>query len=378
MAAETVLPTSLADLIAPIGEDELRRHIRARRPLYLPASDPDRFAGLFGWKQLEDGIARGLFQGEDLRLFIGGNEVSKAAMGAQDKAGRIKPQAVQSLVRQGADIVVNNAQICHTPLWDLACDCQKRLGDKVSIGAIASSGLGPTLPIHYDVEDLLAVQIAGTKHWTFYGEAIEGSGRQRPMPSRPTEITGTLTMRPGDVLFVPSGLHHQCRPEGMSFQLGLLIERRTGLDFIKYLSGVVAQDPAFADPIPVGQGADAVAAYEERLKRHLMGIIANTSLGDMLDRQDRQHNGAASIDLLGRRDLHAPGTIITLIGLRQSAPLPDGAEPAFVAALSELRRGGRVEAATLLSHLSEAFGPTMAHDALLSLLDRGLACLTRV
>jgi len=374
---------NLPDLLRPASVDSFLEHVRDRQPMQIGAEDPNRFAGLFSWSELETIFARGLFNAEDLKLTANGKALELQSTNWAGPDGALKPLAMQALSRMGVSAIVNNIQRATTPLWNLACDIERRLADTVTIGAIASFSSSAALTVHFDPEDLLVIQIAGTKNWNLLGAPVEGSGLSRKVTPPPADVARRITMHPGDVLFVPSGQHHCCDQEGASLHLGVLISRQTGADFFRYIRDEVRADLFFSNPIPHGHGGAALDAYETEFKSRLVEIVERASLEAFLTEQNSRHAAVSGLDLLGRRDIGAPGAVLCLV-TRRPIPLPASgpitaagvsidASPSLVAAIALLNERGHLEVAELMQTLIDRHGEPELREAMLRLVESGLA-----
>lgn len=90
----------------------------------------------------------------------------------------------------------------------------------------------PGLNLHFDLEDSIAVQVKGEKIWKLY-DAGSGPRYPRALSVGPPPVSGEPTqvihMRPGDVLYVPSGLTHTVETRSSSSQhvtFGVHVARR--------------------------------------------------------------------------------------------------------------------------------------------------------
>ncbi|PXA97066.1 hypothetical protein DMC47_15955 [Nostoc sp. 3335mG] len=261
----------LPEIRAALDDARLRTAMAERRPLHLPRTltAPERFWSL---ADLDAVLARGAVPAAEVAMYLGARGVDLEAMRIAEK-GRIRPAALGAVARQGATLVVTNLQQHSDRLWSLACAAQDWLGDRVTIGAIASFGQAG-LKLHYDPEDLIVLQLAGSKRWRFHGEAARDSERSRgPADERDHPVTNELVMAPGDILYVPAGLRHRCEPQGMSLHLGLLVDHVSGRDLLAQFVRSVRDDPVLNEPFQRFLGEGAVAQQAERVKARLMTLI---------------------------------------------------------------------------------------------------------
>jgi hypothetical protein len=379
------MPMTFKDVLLPATEAEFLAHLRSRRLLHVSAADPDRFAGLFSWGSVETIIARHQVPAGDVRLFMNGRLVALPTTNVLDEHAQIKPGALQFLARQGVSVVLNHLNGTSDALWHLTCCIERHLGYRISIATIASLSDATAMPLHYDHHDSLIVQVAGRKHWDFYGEIVPGSGRKGPLKQKPTEITAKVTMQQGDVMFIPAGLHHQCRPEVRSLHLAILLKRPTGHVVVDHLRDRIAQDLLFDELVPQGFGAEALAQYERGIKVRLLELVEALDVAGILALQAGQYPEVATLDLLIRRDIGRPGAQISLIPRGRIAIPPGGSvqamglsvpmTPAMRSALERLNDEGRIGVAGLLDALAVDHGRQAAAEALHALIDRGLVRL---
>lgn len=309
---------SLADILGTVSLDTIREHLESRAILHVPSPGID-VAVLFSLADLEALLAAELEANDDLRVTLKGAPVDLARMGALDGKGRVRPLALQKLLRQGASVIVNNAERRVPRLWALAARIGAATGARCTIGVIASFSEMVALPVHYDRQDLILIQLDGAKHWRFLGEPFAGSGMPPPPGfDPPEEVVRTANMRAGDLMFVPSGQHHQCTSDGWSLHLGILLHHPTGLDL---MGDIFAQAHDLRIPFPTLEGADARAARQAAFRARLIEAVQAADIDGWLERWSA---GVAKPSALSLRpgDSRAEDARVTLVV--RPARRPDG------------------------------------------------------
>lgn len=311
----------LPTLLEPATEAVLRHHMRQRTLLHLPNNDPERFEPIFSWDGFFSLLQRGLIARDKIRITKHGAELSLGKLGILDSYGRIDGLAFRKLHQEGVSVILNRVAPTSPALWTLARDVEQRIGDRVEIAAIASLAETGALPAHYDFQDVIILQIAGVKHWTFLGHPV-AAPRQlgNQMSAAPEAVTSSATLRPGDVLYVPRGQYHVCRAEERSLHLGLVLTRRTGDHFMTWLAKRCESDELFAATLPRYLGEDELARHDKQIKDRLHQLIDEVSLSEFLDADDAAELAVADLDLFPPAAIH-PTYTVRLATLRR-VPLP--------------------------------------------------------
>lgn len=112
---------------------------------------------------------------------------------------------------------------------DLACEVQGNL--------YWSGPGGRAFPVHWDTHDVLAVQVEGEKRWSLYRAPIRNPvahyHESKDYAFRPGRRLLEVTLKPGDILFIPRGTPHVAgaSPSGSAhLALGLVLP--TWLDWL--------------------------------------------------------------------------------------------------------------------------------------------------
>lgn len=320
------MPIAFADFLGRMSEADLRGAMAEGRILHLAAASDVAPAALLDFAALDQLIRRLPRLADHLRIITRGRDIDPQSAHIFDADDKLRPLALRSLLRQGAGVVVNKIHH-HVPiLWDLSLDAERRLGDRISMAAVASYSADAALPLHYDRSDVIVLQLEGSKQWRFHGTPVAGcAGPMRPPSEAPTEVTSVVTMQPGDLLFVPQGQHHVCEAQGRSLHLSLLVNH---INLADYVSDQLTAIATLNVPLRPFLGVEALAVQQSLLQ---------SALADL----------AADIDL--PRWLAAKNAELARIGGDPGAALdPDapGARASFATSLRPaLRRDGMIAAA---------------------------------
>ncbi|MGY0232172.1 JmjC domain-containing protein [Longispora urticae] len=181
----------------------------------------DRARGLVDRELVEHWLVYGNLRYPQLNLSYGGDAAPPTSytrnrrIGQHQLPGCAHADDIIAQLDQGATLVLSNPE-----QWDehLAAFCAQLGG---ALSASVQSYVYLTAPERYgsrphrDEGDVFAVQLEGTKTWTLYG-LPDGDDWDRGHLPEDTPVTEELVLRPGDGLYVPSGMGHRAQsgPEG--------------------------------------------------------------------------------------------------------------------------------------------------------------------
>ncbi|MDF7774880.1 cupin domain-containing protein, partial [Sphingomonas sp. AOB5] len=262
----------LSQIRAALPDETLREHMAARRLLHIPGAIADP-ASIWTMADLERVLARGALGAHEVKIYAGDTGVDLKKVGAEEN-GYPRPIAMRTVARQGNTLIANSLIRADPKLWDLACAVERWTGARTMIGAIAS--FGPSgLKVHYDSEDLIIVQLSGSKLWHFHGDVVEGSMRRSvPMPPDAVPpVAFEVMMNEGDMMFVPSGLRHRCTPQGNSLHFGILLEYDAPTDFLTHLATQARAEALFHAPLRRFTGRETVAVQLDAMRERLKALI---------------------------------------------------------------------------------------------------------
>jgi hypothetical protein len=125
--------------------------------------------------------------------------------------GRVDLPALHARFDAGATLIVSQFHELHPPLMRFC----RGLEQVFLHGAQANIYLTPPgaqgFRTHYDTHDVLVLQVVGEKQWRLFpGQPVPRPTRRTPWPGNiaPEGEPETLTLGPGDTLYVPRGVMH--------------------------------------------------------------------------------------------------------------------------------------------------------------------------
>ncbi|HWG98831.1 MAG TPA: cupin domain-containing protein [Pilimelia sp.] len=384
---------SLARCVA-LPEDEFHSNYFGTRHLHTPAAKLPGFGDLFSAAAVEELLTGTGLRTSSVRLVRDGREVPAPAIAERGDpgadAGYVDTDRIRTAIATGSTLILRSLHRYHPPVRALAHALGGRLGAPVRVNAFVTPPNATGVDLHYDIQDVFVLQIAGTKLWH-----LRASPLARPLPSqawfdRPAAQRIALTegsrhlddilLREGDSLYLPRGTMHAPRTrDDLSIHLTLAVSVLTRHDLLRGLLDAAGGDEWFREHVTLPQLEDDLHAAADLLTEvaaRLVKTAAETAPGPLLwglRREAFRDVPAAPTPVLpvpggpaaqeyrlrdgaqftvtpgsdGALLLHVPGKQVALPA--QSAPVLDG-----------LRRDGRVNLATLRSMVGDDTAATFA------------------
>lgn len=279
-------PSTLEDLVSPLTETEFMQLLRQRELVYRPGANGDRYAPLLGWPALRRMIETGDYPNkrpDDIRV-VNGSIAAPADRWTTD--GKIDVTKLDKFLAAGFSLVIVHleehvaalAQVCH--------EISTRMLEGSFVGAVVTSGTGAgAFKIHYDFEDLVILQVEGTKRWQIFGPPVSNPVRRMPKQVPPNETEPILdeVLEPGDLLFVPGGNWHRCESGlSTSVHIGIFFLPPTGWHAADQLTRQLLTDEFFRMPLTRLEGTAGPEAIEEEIKSCLIEKIQELRLNDFV------------------------------------------------------------------------------------------------
>ncbi len=274
------VPTTLAEVLAPVDEATFRSDYLDQAPLYVAGTD-DRFRSLLPWEVLD----RMLVEHPD---DWGNTEPGGLPRWTIDLArrgailppttalhdGGLDAAALRDTLRRGATLLVSGIDVAHVPLGRLAADVERVVGERAQLYAFATFGTEFVFNVHADKADVLILQVEGRKHWDVYP------------PGDPTKVADPVwsgELCPGDVLYLPRGWLHVAVPrDEQSVHVRFSLPRRRTSDLLRWLDEELRRTGPFREDLRLSDQAQL-----DEMRAEVRGQLSP----DLLDRFLWAHDG---------------------------------------------------------------------------------------
>jgi ribosomal protein L16 Arg81 hydroxylase len=367
---------SFAQILDPVTPETFFAEYHDKKPLHVPGT-PEKFAGVMSWPVLNDLLnMTAVWSATSLQLVLDKEPIAPAryCRPAVDRnnARVMQPDAglVTALLRQGASLVANDIDTLTPELAAVADALEAALGAKAQANLYCSWRERQAFDSHFDTHDVYALHVEGEKVWRIYETRVETpiahprfkTLGQAHHDQAKGPVAREVTLRPGDLLYLPRGQYHDALASSQgSVHIALGMTAVIGIDFLDALRELAIEDPLFRANVPA-----PAFATEERIGAHLKRLAAR--LGEIAERPEvaAQFRAVQKAHHYKRRGYGLPEAAMVqeyrvrvgdlkvaqvrgrwaLTGTSGSAPIPPGAER-FVAWIMDRDRfsGAEIEAA---------------------------------
>jgi ribosomal protein L16 Arg81 hydroxylase len=324
---------TLADLLAPVSASEFLEVFRAKKRLHIAASDPTRAETLFSWRDVDTLLSEHALD-EDIRIMRDGVRIPRQLY-TSNEGKQLNVRAFHDLLPQGVSIVVDSVDRWIPQICQLCVAIEREIGIWTEVNAYLSFFKGGAFKPHFDVTDVLVVQVHGNKQWRIWNTQvpypIEIADRAKVNASVVPDQE--VEMAPGDVLFIPRGEPHSAAVSiKHSVHLTFSLLSATGIDFLDHLHKEAIKDPLLRMDLPRHSPDEQSSAHEAALKNRLHHLIDTASVSQFLREADLSRLPALQTAVAG--ELPQVEDFLRLT-LRRRVSLPDvtpdgGAQPVTI------------------------------------------------
>lgn len=297
------------------------RDILGRAPAIHRGDDrAGALAGLLTLDDVDTMLTGHALRAPAFRLVKDGRTVPRSATTRRGRIGGVRVDdlpdvaRVAELVHEGATLVLQSLHRSWPPVARLCQEVEDALAHPVQANAYLTPPGNRGLDVHHDTHDVLAVQLAGSKHWVVHEPAVPAAlpsqhwSRDR---DRPGPVVMDTELEAGDCLYLPRGTPHAAEStDEVSLHLTVGIRTITWFDLLHRVLDQAAEEPRFRAGLPAGLAddpealAEAVAPLLAEVAEWFAGRDPRTVAEREVDRfrADRAHRTAGQL----RRMLSAP------------------------------------------------------------------------
>lgn len=250
----------LAELIAPLAPEQFLADHWGRKPVHIPAPAGSKRAGVIGWARLNQLLGVRTHWGpEHIKLLLNSAPVSPdfymdEVPGRGGGTRRLAdPAKVEMFLAMGASLVADAVEDVAPEIRALTDGLAHRFAARVEANLYCSFQGVQAFASHCDLHEVFAIHCVGEKRWRIYAnraenplEPLTGDDAQARIDAAKGPVLMDVTLRPGDVLYIPRGYFHDALASSTeSLHLTLGITPHSGKLLFELLQEMALCEPAF-------------------------------------------------------------------------------------------------------------------------------------
>lgn len=291
-------------LIAPLSAETFANEYWGRRPVHLKSQPGNPRGAIVDWDALNAMLAiRPHWTPAHIKLVMNSAPVVPDFY-LDDVAGEggvrrlANPAKVEMFLAMGASLVADSIQEIAPAVRALADMLARRFAAQVGANLYCSFRGVQAFASHCDVHDVFAIQCAGEKRWRIYEnradnplETLTGEAAQATIDAAKGRVMMDLTMRSGDVLYIPRGFFHDALAcDAQSLHLTMGVAPFSGKLVFRMLEEAAVRESLFRAYLPDARDADGAALRDHLaiLGERIAAMIASPAFADQVAAQQRK------------------------------------------------------------------------------------------
>lgn len=231
------------------------------------------------------------------RLFVDGpvpaETYSREVMESGLRRRRLIPDRFTRLMAGGATLVINRMEVFSVEARRLCSEVERFAGHQTTANGYITFGGQGTFGKHWDVHDVFAFQLVGSKRWKVYPPTFPYplSNHTSAQLGQQSPLTPVLDcqLETGDLLYIPRGWWHQVTPlDQPSFHLSVGLFVPTVFDYVMWvMSRALPQNPSARQGLLSRESLNDLAAVIQSATAAAMDPVHVAEFLKMLSEQRR-------------------------------------------------------------------------------------------
>lgn len=245
--------SALAEIVAPIGEDEFLERYFEQRHLLVTERRGERFQRVFAMEDLDASLGwHGRPHAQEIRL------AKPEHIHHADPSTAVHVDQLAARFRAGYTINVNNVDDRHPRVRAMTHALMRTFGAGVTAAVYLSPPHERAFPLHFDTHEVFVLQISGKKRWRLFPNTVEYPTESVSTRTVPRDAMGAPlldgVLEAGDFLYVPRGMVHEAMTEdSQSLHMTVGVHVPTRLEvMVEALVAEAERNPALRRGLPRG------------------------------------------------------------------------------------------------------------------------------
>lgn len=277
----------LCDLVAPLGTDGFMQDHYGRAPIHIPGDEDSVRRRVVDWVRFNHWLTvQSHWSDANIKVIMNSRAVAsdfymddlRTLEGSQKRASAAKLDVFMGM---GASIVGNAIELIDPDVRDLTDRLAAAFGGVAGANVYGSFSGVQAFASHCDPHEVFAIQGEGEKVWRIYEnradnplDMLEGPDAQAIIDAAKGRVAMEVTMRPGDLLYIPRGFYHDALASDRSLHLTLSVAPHSGRILFRLLEDMAIRSPAFRAYLPDAVRApDALRARLDALAGDMAAIV---------------------------------------------------------------------------------------------------------
>lgn len=288
---------SLPELLHPISSETFYDQYYDRQPLHIPADAAATKAKLFGWddfnallNQTSQWTPRSLKMVHNTQG-LSPERYCREVITSEGRQLQPDPRKIEVFLAQGASLVTDDVGALHPALAQLSQALSKEFAAQIGANIYCSFKNVQAFGPHFDLHHVFAIQVEGEKVWKLYRNRmpdpvdmpVAGDGLPQWFRNNCGPVMTEVTMKAGDVLYLPRGWFHDAlAKDGPSLHVTLSVTPLYGRILFSLLENAALQDADFRRYFPPAakDGGKALQAHLTKLGQKLAQLCAHPAFTD--------------------------------------------------------------------------------------------------
>ena len=266
---------------------ELQAAKRERRP-WLGKAAINNISNFYSFPEFEALINQtGIWTPDRLQVLLDNKPIAQNELfGSQQVTGSTKPalntRVLMDALSRGSSVILNDVADLSPGIMKIRNFLSSWTAGKLDCNLYYSQKGHQAFPVHYDVHDVFAIQVDGTKHWQVFEKGAEYPINHPRFTSARLSNPGDLEnspaldfeFEPGDIVYIPSGyFHHATCRKGRTLHLSFGLVEMIGLDVISMAFERAIEEQFFRTPLKmVMREKDPIDFYLQKWAKQVKNL----------------------------------------------------------------------------------------------------------
>src|ERR1043166_4260565 len=279
---------TVARLLEPFSFSEFRDAYYEKQTLLIKRQSPAWYEDLLTLDDINQCLGETLFRYEEIRLVRAGKELDEKDYMYEKDPTHVDKEVLFAKFYEGYTVVLS--QYYSSAMLRLLHDLERAFHGSANVHIYLTPRSAQGFSPHWDVHDTFILQFTGPKDWLIYDSPVILPTLRQPFRQdewTKIEPTLTVTLEPGDLLYIPRGFVHEARSaDAVSGHATIGLNTYTYASLLRKIADNAHADPWLRRSLPAD--FESISANDEFL-RHVHQFFDNADLPAVVKRMHRSY-----------------------------------------------------------------------------------------